>query len=218
MNDIISEQLKIPVNTGIIINEVYINSPAEQAGLKRGDVVTRFDNQRVTGVKQFRDLLAVKKPGDTVRLVVVRDRRKLDIAVKTFSNTKQQAAQKAIVKQKKINLLKGAEIETGSAELVTVGFIAITLTPEVAFANGIPENTQGVIALETEGLALQAGMIDGDIIRAINGTPTPDLLSVLKKIKRCDVSKGITFSLIRQGQPCEVVVKENKPSLLPKGL
>ena len=115
-------------------------------------------------------------------------------------------------------ITKGAEIETGSAELVTVGFIAITLTPEVAFANGIPENTQGVIALETEGLALQAGMIDGDIIRAINGTPTPDLLSVLKKIKRCDVSKGITFSLIRQGQPCEVVVKENKPSLLPKGL
>jgi len=218
MNSIIAEQLKIPVDNGIIINEVYINSPAAAAGLQRGDVIIRFDNQRVTGVKQLRDLLAGKKPGDTVRLVAIRDRKKLDITVKTYAGARQQSAQKTIMKQKKINLLKGAEIETGSAELVTIGFIAITLTPEVAFANGIPENTQGVVALETEGLALQAGMVDGDIIRAINGKSTPDLLSVLKTIKRCNVATGITFSLIRQGQPCEVFVKENKPALLPKGL
>jgi len=118
---------------------------------------------------------------------------------------------------RKVNLLKNAEIEPGNAEITSLGIGAVTITPEIAFTYGLPSDTRGVIATETEGLALSCGIRDGDIIGKVNNRPTPDLISFLEAIKKGDLSKGIIFSLIRRGRPMEIVMEE-KPQLLPRGL
>lgn len=87
----------------------------------------------------------------------------------------------------------------------------------MAFAYGLPEGSQGIIVTETEGLALKYGIKEGDIIQKVNGRPTPDLVSLLKAVKRGDLSQGIVFSLIEKGRLKEVVLLE-QPQLLPKGL
>lgn len=218
LNDIIAEQLKVPVDRGILINEVYANSPAFQAGLQRGDVIIRFDNMRITDETQLRTLLAEKKAGDKLNLSILRGREKMNITVQTYAGAWQQAIQQDLaLKKKPSNLLKGAEIETGSAELAGIGIAVITITPEIAFTYKLPENVKGIVATETEGLALKCGIMDGDIILDVNGKPTPDLISFLKVIKRCDLAKGTDFSLMRKGQPVKVVLKETQ-ALLPKGL
>lgn len=216
MNDVLAEQLQVPVDRGILINEVYANSPAAVAGLQRGDVIIKFDGRRVTDETIIRTMLAGKKAGDNIRLTILRGKKRIDVKIETYAGAWQQAIQQ-MPKKKPSNLLKGAEIETGSAELTSIGLGAINLTPEVAFSYGLPENTQGVIAAETEGLSLKYGMLDGDMIVGVNGADTPDLLTLLKVIKKCRLSEGIEFSLVRKGQPITVIVKDPR-SLVPKGL
>lgn len=216
LNDVLAEQLNVPVDRGILINEVYANSPAAEAGLKRGDVIIRFDGKRITDETQIRTLLAKKKPGDKVKLTILRGRKRLDIKFETAGGGWGQA-QPAAIQNKSINLLKNAEVETGSAEIVSLGIAAITITPEIAFTYGLPKDARGIIATETEGLALNCGIKDGDIIKKVNNKSTTDLVSFLKAIKKGDLSRGIPFSLIRGGKPIEIVMRE-KPQLLPRGL
>ncbi|MFB0525877.1 MAG: trypsin-like peptidase domain-containing protein [bacterium] len=216
LNDVLAEQLNVPVDRGILINEVYANSPAAESGLKRGDVIIRFDGKRITDETQIRTLLAEKKPGDKVKLTILRGRRRLDIKFETAGGGWWQA-QPAAIQNRSINLLKNAEIETGSAEIVSLGIAALTITPEIAFTYGLPKDARGIIATETEGLALNCGIKDGDIIKKVNNRATPDLVSFLKAIKKGDPSRGIALSLIRGGMPMDIVIKE-KPELLPRGL
>ncbi|MDH5174852.1 MAG: PDZ domain-containing protein, partial [Elusimicrobiota bacterium] len=178
--------------------------------------IIRFDGKRITDETQIRTLLAEKKPGDIVKLTILRGRRRLDIKFETAGGGWWQG-QPAAIQNKSVNLLKNAEIETGSAEIVSLGIAAITITPEIAFTYGLPKDARGIIATETEGLALNCGIKDGDIIKKVNNRPTPDLVSFLKAIKKGDPSSGIALSLIRGGIPMEMVIKE-KPQLLPRGL
>jgi serine protease Do len=218
LNDVLAEQLRIPVDSGILINEVYANSPAAAAGLKRGDVIIRCDGIRIKNETQIRTLLADKKPGKIIHLRVLRGRKRLNIRFKTAGGAWQRAQQVALQKrQKAADLLKGAEVEGGSAELASVGVNAVTITPAIAYTYGLPENIKGVAVGEIEGLALKYGIKEGDIIARVNNRNIPDLVSFLKAIKRGDLTEGISFLLIRKGCPLEIVVKE-KPSLLPKGL
>jgi len=216
LNDVLAEQLNVPVDRGILINEVYANSPAADAGLERGDVIIRFDGRRITDETRIRTLLAEKKPGDKVKLTVLRGRKRLNVKFEVAGG-EWGRAQTAALQNKSVNLLKNAEIETGSAEIVSVGIAAVTITPEIAFTYGLPKDTRGVIATETEGLALESGIRDGDIIEKVNNKSTPDLISFLKVMRNGNLSEGMTFSLIRRGRPIEIVVKE-QPELLPRGL
>jgi len=58
---------------GVEITRVTRKSPAFQAGLHRGDVVTMIDATRITSEESYQKLLARKSPQETVRLTVSRD-------------------------------------------------------------------------------------------------------------------------------------------------
>jgi serine protease Do len=54
------------------VSEVDDEGPAAKAGVKPGDTITKVNADGVKSVKQFRDLLKDKKPGETVKLTVRR--------------------------------------------------------------------------------------------------------------------------------------------------
>jgi serine protease Do len=58
---------------GIIIASVETGTPADKAGIKPGDVVTSFAGTPITGVAQFRRVVAGVTPGDKVEVRIVRD-------------------------------------------------------------------------------------------------------------------------------------------------
>lgn len=64
---------------GIIITDVHASGPARAAGLQGGDVVTHINNQRITDGSQGLNLIAGLKPGDPIRLQVVRAGQPLTI-------------------------------------------------------------------------------------------------------------------------------------------
>ena len=64
----ISEAYNMPV--GFYINEVYQGSAADNAGIKRGDIITAFDGETVTSQEDLTDLMQYYAAGTTVVVTV----------------------------------------------------------------------------------------------------------------------------------------------------
>ena len=61
------------VSSGLYVAGVVASGPAEKAGLRQGDVITKVDGQPATSNVQLQELTLTKNPGDTVTLDYVRD-------------------------------------------------------------------------------------------------------------------------------------------------
>jgi membrane-associated protease RseP (regulator of RpoE activity) len=66
---------------GLTISYVIADSPADTAGLQRGDVITAVDGTAVETPQDFRDALKDKAVGDTVTLSISRDGQAQDVSV-----------------------------------------------------------------------------------------------------------------------------------------
>lgn len=64
---------------GVTIAWVIADSPADTAGLQRGDVIKAVDGTTVETPKDFRDQISAKNPGDTVTLSIERDGQAQDL-------------------------------------------------------------------------------------------------------------------------------------------
>lgn len=61
------------IDGGILVLGVMPGGPADQAGLRRGDVLTRFDGRHISDSRTALDLIAAASPGDAVELQLHRD-------------------------------------------------------------------------------------------------------------------------------------------------
>ncbi|MEM7255904.1 MAG: DegQ family serine endoprotease [Pseudomonadota bacterium] len=62
------------VERGVVISGVEVDSPADQAGLLRGDVITQMDDRRVSSVNDVRNTIGLLQVGDEVTVQFYRDR------------------------------------------------------------------------------------------------------------------------------------------------
>jgi len=74
--------VKLPRQATAFIVQVYPNSPAAKAGLRRYDVVLEFNGRKVTKPEVIRDEVSKRKPGQTVNFVVWRQGKELVVPVK----------------------------------------------------------------------------------------------------------------------------------------
>ncbi|HEY3125700.1 MAG TPA: trypsin-like peptidase domain-containing protein [Candidatus Limnocylindria bacterium] len=65
--------LGLPSATGIQISAVVAGSPATAAGLRAGDVVTKLNDQPIDQEHPLQSLMVKFRPGDRVRLTIIRD-------------------------------------------------------------------------------------------------------------------------------------------------
>ena len=70
-----AKDLGITETKGVAVAQVQPGSAADQAGLKRGDVITAFNGIEVTEPNVFRNLVASTAPGTDVTLTIRRDGR-----------------------------------------------------------------------------------------------------------------------------------------------
>jgi len=69
-----AEALGLNRNTkGVMVTDVYPGTPAESAGLKRGDVIMSINEKLVGSLRDLRVLIAQTSPGSKVKLKVSRD-------------------------------------------------------------------------------------------------------------------------------------------------
>jgi S1-C subfamily serine protease len=75
----ISMQLGIPQKDGAVVIRVRSGTQAAQAGLKRLDVITEVDGQALQGESALAEIVNAHKPGDVLKLTVLRDSAKITI-------------------------------------------------------------------------------------------------------------------------------------------
>ncbi len=78
----IAAAYNLPVQWGVYVTSIAANSPASQAGLKRGDIITQIDSQTLDATHSYLNTLYTYKPGDTVTLSIVRNGQTLQLQVK----------------------------------------------------------------------------------------------------------------------------------------
>jgi serine protease Do len=68
----LAAQFRLPVDQGIIVQQVVAGSPAHQAGVRPGDIITRIDDTPIATGGDLRGVLRNKSPGNAIRMTVMR--------------------------------------------------------------------------------------------------------------------------------------------------
>jgi len=76
---------KLPDNNGVIVSDVAPNGPAAEAGLRRNDLIRKIDGNAVKDNQDLLAMIASRKPGETVKLELIRggETLKVDVKLKT---------------------------------------------------------------------------------------------------------------------------------------
>ncbi len=196
--------------------EVYENSPSLGAGLQRGDVIFRADNQSVKDESMFESLLSKKRVGEKIKLTIYRDGKKMSLSVNLSAalwpkpgGTMLQAQPVAVPVRQPFGpelvppagltgVLQGSEV--GAGEIEALGMELGELLPELALAYGVPKGVMGLIVTESAAPASAAGLLADDVIEAINGPRVETIADFIKVMNKANLRNGIFLDVYRQGQ------------------
>jgi len=137
---------------GVLVASVAPGTPAEDAGLKTGDVIVAFDGNDVSDTSQLRNLVARTPVGRRVKLKIVRDKNPREFTVEIG-----EQPEKVLVSADDSELLN------------QLGFTVQDLTEELAYQLGY-KGQEGVIVadVEPDSDAGQAGLRRGTLIRQVS--------------------------------------------------
>ncbi len=165
---------------GVVISQVTLDSAAEKAGMKRGDIVIELDGEIVDSANAFRNRIAMHKPGSKVEIVVLRDggRKELTATLDVRPDDSSET---------------GAQVEVR----VQVGMTVQTLTEELAQRLGY-EGLRGVVITEvTPGSAAdEEGIERGMLIREVDREPIENARQFNDAIEKAQ-ERGKVLLLIR---------------------
>ncbi|MGI6132438.1 MAG: S1C family serine protease [Bacillota bacterium] len=82
LDENLASYLQLPDTNGILITDVYKDSPADKAKLQKGDVVREINRKPVTQNLSLADEISKMKVGDTVLLWIWRDGQRMYVSVK----------------------------------------------------------------------------------------------------------------------------------------
>jgi membrane-associated protease RseP (regulator of RpoE activity) len=162
---------------GPTVASVIADSPAEKAGLARGDIIKAIDGTSVSDVQAVRDALKDKKAGDTITVSITRDGKAQDVTV-TLETQPEPLRQ---------------ERSSDQVPWLGVQIVQSTDGPTV----------DSVIAGSP---AEKAGLKQGDVIKSIDGTSVSDVKAVRDAIKDKKAGDTITLSITRDGKAQDVTV------------
>lgn len=157
---------------GALVADVVKDSPADKAGLKRGDIILEFDGKKIHSEHELPRIVAATQVGKTVAVKILREGKR---------------------EEKSLVVARLGEGATGGGAVSQEKF-GMTLkdfTKEQASQMGL-KDIAGVVVSDVKpgGAAEEAGITAGDIVREINGIPvknTSDFDQAAAKFKKGDV-------------------------------
>jgi serine protease Do len=78
----LQESFKLASTKGALVNDIVPNGPADRGGMKRGDVITRFDGVNISSMETLPKQVASIKPGNSVKVEVIREGKSKTLEIK----------------------------------------------------------------------------------------------------------------------------------------
>jgi serine protease Do len=159
LDEDLAQALGIKSTDGVLIGDVSPNSPAEKAGLKRGDVVVAVDGRKISSSGEFRNLIAAAgaKP---VALELLRDGKRQTVRAELGVAPEEQAPT--------------ARAATSPPGAGPAGLRLAPLDATIRQRLEVPSSVSGgavVTGVERGSPAEQAGLQPGDVILEVDREP-----------------------------------------------
>jgi len=179
---VVRAELNIPQGTGLYVNDVVDASPAQKAGVQKGDVLLKCAHKPVNSPEAVGRILATLKAGDAVKLLVNRDGRK-----KSFHAKLENAPLGLNAGAIQNPVWMGADIQDVDA-IMKIRF-------------NLPDKRGVIISHVAKGSpALTAGLRSGDVIRRFGATRILDVKQMQSLILKAQPGQKVTLTILRDGR------------------
>ena len=183
----VAAALRLPRDWGVVLGDVYPNSPAARAGLLINDVILSLDGKPMENGRQF-DVNVYRRPiGGAVNLEVGRGLQRINIRVPVVERKDEEDRFRDLVTPER-NLIP------------RLGILGLDLTPDLA--RGIPglRSPHGVIVAIVAGDGRDAGLVAGDVIHGVNGSPVRTLADLRSAVGQIAADSAAVLQVGRRGQ------------------
>ena len=187
--DLSSEQMKqlgLRDRKGSIVTQVFPNGPADQGGLKVGDVVLSLNGRIVENSQALRFQLATIAPDDMVTLAVLRNQQNVSLQITLIAPPNTPPLNETTLK----------------GETPLAGAIVGNISPAFSERYSFEGFWSGVIILNTQrgSLAGRAGLLRGDIILAVNQQEIKTVAELQDILQKNQAIRPLQVRIWRQGE------------------
>ncbi|HET7411757.1 MAG TPA: Do family serine endopeptidase [Pararhizobium sp.] len=177
----VAESVGLPTPAGALIANVQPKTPANEAGLTAGDVVTSVNGRPVRDPHDLARVVGMLHPGDTVKLGIWRDGASKTVPVKLGSPPE--------IERRAGHAAAGGTPVPADADS-PLGKFGLTVVPS--------DNGQGAVVTDVgnDSAADQRGLRPGDVILSVNGTAVHSGRDILAAISTA-AKEGRKAALLR---------------------
>ena len=189
----LAEKLGLDKPMGALINGVLDDTPAEEFGLQKGDVIIAINDEAIKNVNHLRATVAMYKPTTPVSISILRDGQTQDISV-ALNQRSAQVVQHSKDSEGYVDLWKGLSVQN--------------LTTDLAEKLGHTSDEGVLIAGVAPGsAAAKAGLRKGDLILEVENQPIHSVAELKSAVEKVEAEAPILLLVKHEGQTRYVTIK-----------
>ncbi len=202
ITDDTAKALELKETSGILVSNVRSGSSADKAGVKRGDIITAINGEKIEDSNVLRNKVAGTLPGTEIKLTVNRDGNEIELTAK-LDEFSVDASKKSGPGQGDDENETGPQNQGGK-----LGLGLQPVTPQIAKQLGLDSDSEGMVVTDVDpsGPAAEAGIDRGDVILEINRKPVNSIADVKAALDNTG-DKPLLLLISRRGQTIYLPVK-----------
>lgn len=186
----IAQSLGLKEDIGALVAGVVPDSPAAEAGILPGDVITAFNGQTITHMKELPWLVAEAKANESMQLQVWRHgkQRTLEAVIGALPGDEQMLAANDTDKDAK---------PTGK-----LGLALGAITPELRQRYGLADDVDGALVMNVreDSPAAKKGLRVGDVIAMVGQTDVSTPRDVVREVEQAlETNADVVLLLVARG-------------------
>jgi serine protease Do len=199
----IAEQFKLDSARGALVTDVTPGSPAEKAGIIRGDVIRKVNGYDVKDTISLVTRIAESDIGSNLTIDLIRDGGAKSV---TAQITEQPADLVA-----RMNRNQNGSGQSGTPENALFAGIEVqNLTQQLRTEANVPANVNGVIVTSVDpGSPVAQQVRPGDVIEQINRQSVSDVDEFQRVVGQLDSDRPVMVGLARNRQRSFVIIQPN---------